>query len=231
MTETGLLAAQVAFLLLLLGFVWAVVRSSSRTVARAVPPPPPMNDPVDRPSDTAAHPRAVAVVATPEVAEPTPVAAPPLFDVPAPEPVETVSPPPDVLTQEPVWAPAEPAVPATAEELGTSRAREARERMDLAANIQPRLVVENSTALTDGSEVELAGGLTVGRSRSSDLQIDDAFVSHMHARILRRGHFYFVEDLGSTNGTFLNGQRVSGDAQLKVRDELRFGETVLRYEE
>ena len=63
------------------------------------------------------------------------------------------------------------------------------------------------------------------------LQIDDAFVSHMHARILRRGQFYFVEDLGSTNGTFVNGQRVSGDAQLRVRDELRFGETVLRYEE
>ena len=53
----------------------------------------------------------------------------------------------------------------------------------------------------------------------------------MHARIFRRGQFYFVEDLGSTNGTFINGRRIDGQGQLKVHDELRMGETVLRYEE
>ena len=56
-------------------------------------------------------------------------------------------------------------------------------------------------------------------------------MSHMHARILRRGQFFYVEDLGSTNGTFINDQRITGDAQLRVHDELRLGETVLRYEE
>jgi pSer/pThr/pTyr-binding forkhead associated (FHA) protein len=53
----------------------------------------------------------------------------------------------------------------------------------------------------------------------------------MHARILRRGPYHFVEDLGSTNGTFLNDRRVERDAQLKVHDSLRIGQTILRYEE
>ena len=232
MTETGLLAAQVAFIALLLGFVWAVVRSSSRTVARAVPPPPPLNDPVDRPDDTAAHPM-VARVASPEaLAAPPPVVTPAVVTPPVDTPLGPGPALPDFLADdEPVWATPPAQTDAPGEEPGTGRARANRERMDLAANLYPRLIVENSEVLSSGSEVALGGGLTVGRSRSSDLQIDDAFVSHMHARILRRGQFYFVEDLGSTNGTFVNGQRVSGDAQLRVRDELRFGETVLRYEE
>jgi pSer/pThr/pTyr-binding forkhead associated (FHA) protein len=53
----------------------------------------------------------------------------------------------------------------------------------------------------------------------------------MHARIMRRGAYHFVEDLGSTNGTFLNDRRIEQDAQLKVHDELRIGQTILRYEE
>lgn len=53
----------------------------------------------------------------------------------------------------------------------------------------------------------------------------------MHARILRRGAFYYVEDLGSTNGTFLNDKPVEDGTPVRVRDTLRLGETVLRYEE
>ncbi len=91
--------------------------------------------------------------------------------------------------------------------------------------------MERSPSLAQGREIELDGGLTIGRSGSSGLPIGDPFVSHMHARIMRRGPFLFVEDLGSTNGTFLNDRRVDSDAQLKMRDQLRIGETVLRYEE
>lgn len=98
-------------------------------------------------------------------------------------------------------------------------------------NLAPKLVVEESPGLAAGFQVDLAGGLTIGRSGSSDVTVDDPFVSHMHARILRRGAYYFVEDLGSTNGTFLNDQEVERDARLKVRDTLRVGQTVLRYEE
>jgi hypothetical protein len=98
-------------------------------------------------------------------------------------------------------------------------------------NLAPRLVVEESPAAQVGTEMDLSGGLTIGRSGSSDFTVDDPFVSHMHARVLRRGAYYFVEDLGSTNGTFLNDQEVERDARLKVRDTLRIGQTVLRYEE
>jgi pSer/pThr/pTyr-binding forkhead associated (FHA) protein len=46
-----------------------------------------------------------------------------------------------------------------------------------------------------------------------------------------RGSFYYVEDLGSTNGTFVNEKQVSGEAQLKLDSRVRVGETIFRYEE
>ena len=100
------------------------------------------------------------------------------------------------------------------------------------ANLDPRLVVESSDGLEVGRVIALEGGMTIGRSEASGISIpDDQFVSHMHARIMRRGAYHFVEDLGSTNGTFLNDRRIEQDAQLKVHDELRIGRTILRYEE
>jgi pSer/pThr/pTyr-binding forkhead associated (FHA) protein len=104
-------------------------------------------------------------------------------------------------------------------------------RLDLSANLDPRLVVESSPDLEEGRVIPLEGGITIGRSDGAELSIGDAFVSHMHARILRRGPYHVVEDLGSTNGTFLNDLRVARDAQLKVHDTLRIGQTTLRYEE
>ena len=93
-------------------------------------------------------------------------------------------------------------------------------------------MVEKSDTLEIGRVIPLEGGMTIGRSEASGISIpDDAFVSHMHARIMRRGAYHFVEDLGSTNGTFLNDRRIAQDAQLKVHDELRIGQTVLRYQE
>ena len=103
--------------------------------------------------------------------------------------------------------------------------------LNLALNLDPRLVVESSPDLEEGRVIALEGGITIGRSDGADLSIGDAFVSHMHARILRRGSYHYVEDLGSTNGTFLNDLRVEHDAQLKVHDSLRIGQTTLRYEE
>ena len=103
--------------------------------------------------------------------------------------------------------------------------------LDLFANVEPRLVVESSSALEEGRVIPLAEGMTIGRSEAAELSIPDQFVSHMHARILRRGAYHWVQDLGSTNGTFLNDRRIDADAQLKVHDALRIGQTVLRYQE
>ena len=95
---------------------------------------------------------------------------------------------------------------------------------------QPRLVVERSPLLDEGTELLLRDGLTLGRSESSDLPLDDPFVSTEHVRIARRGQYFYVEDLGSTNGTFVNEKQVR-EAQLGPNVRLRVGETVFRYEE
>jgi hypothetical protein len=223
MTETGLIVAQVAFLVLLYVFVWSVVRSSTREL-RANPPPPPPVEPAPEQPPRARPRREMAMAAAPVQAVSTP---PSVEAAPAPPPVEASQPTAEPLSPAPVGAPG-------GEDLTVSiAARDSGEevRLDLAANLHPRLVVDSSPALEEGHEIPLQGGITIGRSSAADLSIGDQFVSHMHARILRRGPYHFVEDLGSTNGTFLNDRRVERDAQLKVHDTLRIGQTVLRYEE
>jgi hypothetical protein len=220
-TETGLIIAEVAFLVLLYAFVWTVVRSASRQMpgTQAPPPAPPVPEP--EPERAPPRPRReVAMAAAP--------AAPSVPPAPAlPPPVEIPQP-----TAEPLGGPPDPAPePAgDASELRTVIPPEGI-RLDLSANLDPRLVVESSPSLAPGREIPLEGGITIGRSEAAGLSIADQFVSHMHARILKRGPYHFVEDLGSTNGTFLNDRRVERDAQLKVRDSLRIGQTILRYEE
>ena len=104
------------------------------------------------------------------------------------------------------------------------------QKMDFSAHINPRLVVEESTIIPPGVIFPLEGWITVGRAATSDIVLDEQFVSSTHARLVPRGQFYFVEDLGSTNGTFLNEKQVT-DAQLRMDSRLRIGETTFRYEE
>ncbi len=65
--------------------------------------------------------------------------------------------------------------------------------------------------------------LTIGRLPESDVRIPAPIVSRHHARIVREGERYFIEDLESTNGTFVNGQRVHGRAPLNGGERLQFG--------
>jgi hypothetical protein len=102
--------------------------------------------------------------------------------------------------------------------------------LDTTARVRPRLIVEHSPVLDAGAEVELHGLVTIGRSPGSDVPLDDGFVSSTHARVFSRGQFFFVEDLGSTNGTFVNEKRVT-EAQLRPDARVRIGETTFRYEE
>ena len=102
--------------------------------------------------------------------------------------------------------------------------------LDMTALVRPRLIVEHSSVLDAGTEVELHGWLTIGRSPASDVPLDDGFVSSTHARVFPRGQYFCVEDLGSTNGTFVNEKRVT-EAQLRPDARLRIGETTFLYEE
>ncbi len=65
--------------------------------------------------------------------------------------------------------------------------------------------------------------LTVGRLSDNDVQLDEGSVSSRHAEIVLRDGNSVLCDLGSTNGTFLNGEQVTGEAQLKEGDEIYFG--------
>jgi len=96
-----------------------------------------------------------------------------------------------------------------------------------------RLVVQRSPSLEEGDEFQLnSAPVTVGRGGQNDLVLSgDDFASARHARIEVRGDGVWVQDLESTNGTYVNGARVMGAQRLDPGDVLRVGETDLRVEE
>lgn len=73
----------------------------------------------------------------------------------------------------------------------------------------------------------LSENLEVGRAEACQIRLDDAYVSSFHARIFSRDGSWYVEDLGSTNGTWLNHRRITGPAELRAWDRLRVGKTTL----
>lgn len=85
---------------------------------------------------------------------------------------------------------------------------------------------------TPGATFPLNGDqLTIGRDSSNGVAINDAEISRKHARLTFQGGKYVIEDLGSTNGTFVNGQRLISAVVLKSGDVVSFGEQiVLMYE-
>ena len=75
------------------------------------------------------------------------------------------------------------------------------------------------------------GELTIGRDINNQIIINDAEISRRHTRLVLQGNSFMIEDLGSTNGTFVSGQRLSGPRLLRAGDTIRLGENVtLSYE-
>jgi hypothetical protein len=95
-----------------------------------------------------------------------------------------------------------------------------------------KVVVLTSPALAEGEEWELnSSPLTLGRSTHNDVQLGhDEYASSTHARIEPRRDGVWLEDVGSTNGTYLNGTRLTHPKRLTPGDIVRVGETELRYE-
>lgn len=96
-----------------------------------------------------------------------------------------------------------------------------------------RLVVQESPVLVEGDEYPVdSAPLTVGRGGQNDVAIDgDEFASARHVRFEPRRDGVWVQDLGSTNGTYVNGIRIDGARRLAPGDVVRVGETDLRFEE
>jgi pSer/pThr/pTyr-binding forkhead associated (FHA) protein len=86
-------------------------------------------------------------------------------------------------------------------------------------------VVEGET--NKGKTFQLGGELVIGRADKCQLVLDDTYVSQMHARIFSKGDGVMLEDLGSTNGTYLNRQRVTSPTELQRGDRVKIGKTVL----
>lgn len=72
--------------------------------------------------------------------------------------------------------------------------------------------------------------ITIGRGEENDIVIPENFVSHHHAVIYQHGNQYVIEDLGSVNHTYVNGNALSGKAYIKPGDEVQIGMVVLRFE-
>lgn len=92
------------------------------------------------------------------------------------------------------------------------------------------LVVERGGGLERDQRFDLIGGLSIGRSKEADVQIDDRYASSIHARVFSRGGRFFVEDMNSTNGTLLNGATLQGEAELIDGDTVQIGDTAFRLE-
>ena len=78
-----------------------------------------------------------------------------------------------------------------------------------------------------GQTYELADELTVGRAGGCQITLDDTYVSQLHARVFRREGQLYVEDLGSTNGTYLNRKKVTAPIAIRKGDRLQIGKTVM----
>ena len=124
------------------------------------------------------------------------------------------------------------ATPAAAEpvDLPGPRRRE-RSTTDLRSGVSPRLQVVAAMGYEPGTTFEVGEGATFGRSDNADIRVDDAFASSAHARIFPRSEFMYLEDMGSTNGTYLNGRQVKTAERLKMADTIRIGDSEYRYEE
>ena len=100
-----------------------------------------------------------------------------------------------------------------------------------APGVSPRLHVVAAMGYEPGTTFDVGEGATFGRSGGADIRVDDPFASSAHARVFDRGGFMYVEDMGSTNGTYLNGRQVKTAERLKMADTIRIGDSEYRYEE
>ena len=88
--------------------------------------------------------------------------------------------------------------------------------------------VDKGTKQLRGLHVDILGPVVVGRSPSSDIVVDEPFVSATHARFSLQGPALVLEDLGSTNGTLVNGHPIGQPVTLRDGDEVQVGDAVMR---
>jgi FHA domain len=94
----------------------------------------------------------------------------------------------------------------------------------------PRLVVERAPGHQPGMIYDLDGEIVLGRGGEAEIRLEDPYASSGHARIFEQGGILAVEDLGSTNGTYLNEELLESPRPLHPGDRLRIGESEFSFE-
>jgi FHA domain-containing protein len=94
---------------------------------------------------------------------------------------------------------------------------------------EPRLIVERAPGHTPGMEYDVGEGATLGRGDQAEIRLEDPFASSRHAKLVRQGGIVVLEDLGSTNGTYLNEELLSGPQPLHQGDRVRIGDSEFTY--
>ena len=92
-----------------------------------------------------------------------------------------------------------------------------------------RLVVESVPGHERGMEYDVEDGVTLGRG-DVEIHLEDPFASTRHARLVRQGGVVVLEDLGSTNGTYLNEELLDGPRPLHPGDRIRIGDSTFTFE-
>jgi pSer/pThr/pTyr-binding forkhead associated (FHA) protein len=95
--------------------------------------------------------------------------------------------------------------------------------------VDPRLVVERAPGHVPGMEYEVGEGAVMGRGDQAEIRLEDPFASSRHAQLVRQGAVIVIEDLGSTNGTYLNEELLSGPQPLHPGDRVRIGDSEFTY--
>ena len=110
---------------------------------------------------------------------------------------------------------------------GRSGRKPADQRPPAAGRLHPTILVVTAGSLS-GTRLRLGPGpILIGRAEDSTLVLDDDYASTRHARLTQQGQEYFLEDLGSTNGTYLDRVRVTTPTPVPIGVPIRIGRTVI----
>jgi pSer/pThr/pTyr-binding forkhead associated (FHA) protein len=92
-----------------------------------------------------------------------------------------------------------------------------------------RLVVTGGAGRKKQASWELGGEIVIGRAPECSVSLDDEFASNLHARIYQAEGRHYVEDLGSTNGTYVNDRRIHFQTELRGGDRIKIGRTMMEF--
>jgi pSer/pThr/pTyr-binding forkhead associated (FHA) protein len=98
-------------------------------------------------------------------------------------------------------------------------------------DLQAQLVVERAPGHESGLAYDIGEGAVLGRGDGAEIRLEDPFASSQHARLIRQGSVIVLEDLNSTNGTYLNEELVTGPQPLHRGDRIRIGDSEFTYED